>query len=75
MAKYEIKDGVASSQKERRRLGKDGTRTVLCYRIETLKPIAQMKEAELKELLKSIYLKKRNYLCKMLVNEFGAYNV
>ncbi|MBQ2012480.1 MAG: PD-(D/E)XK nuclease family protein [Bacteroidaceae bacterium] len=56
-------------------LGKDGTRTVLCYRIETPKPIAQMKEAELKELLKSIYLKKLNYLCRMLVNEFGAYNV
>ena len=32
-----------------------------------------MKEAELKELLKSIYLKKLNYLCRMLVNEFGAY--
>ena len=56
-------------------LGKDGTRTVLRYRIETPKPIAQMKEAELKELLESIYLKKLNYLCKMLVNEFGAYNV
>ena len=56
-------------------LGKDGTRTVLRYRIETPKPIAQMKEAELKELLKNIYLKKLNYLCKMLVNEFGAYNV
>ena len=56
-------------------LGKDGTKTVLCYRIETPKPIAQMKEAELKELLESIYLKKLNYLCRMLVNEFGAYNV
>ena len=57
-------------------LGKDGTRTVLRYRIETPKPIAQMKEAELKELLKSIYLNKlNNYLCRMLVNEFGAYNV
>jgi hypothetical protein len=53
-------------------LGKDGTRTVLRYRIETPKPIAQMKEAELKELLESIYLKKLNYLCRMLVNEFGA---
>ena len=31
-----------------------------------------MKEAELKELLESIYLKKLNYLCRMLVNEFGA---
>lgn len=49
--------------------------TVLRYRIETPKPIAQMKEAELKELLKSIYLKELNYLCRMLVNEFGAYNV
>ena len=56
-------------------LGKDGTRTVLRYRIETPKPIAQMKEAELKVLLESIYLKKLNCLCKMLVNEFGAYNV
>ena len=57
-------------------LGKDGTRTVLRYRIETPNPIAQMKEAELKELLKSIYLNKlNNYLCRMLVNEFGAYNV
>ena len=56
-------------------LGKDGTRTVLRYRIETPNPIAQMKEAELKELLESIYLKKLNYLCRMLVNEFGAYNV
>ena len=56
-------------------LGKDGTRTVLRYRIETPKPIAQMKEAELKELLENIYLKKLNYLCRMLVNEFGAYNV
>ena len=56
-------------------LGKDGTRTVLRYRIETPKPIAQMKEAELKELLESIYLKKLNYLCRMLVIEFGAYNV
>ena len=56
-------------------LGKDGTKTVLRYRLETPKPIAQMKEAELKELLESIYLKKLNYLCRMLVNEFGAYNV
>ena len=56
-------------------LGKDGTRTVLRYRIETPKPIAQMKEKELKELLESIYLKKLNCLCRMLVNEFGAYNV
>ena len=48
-------------------LGKDGTRTVLRYRIETPKPIAQMKEAELKELLESIYLKKLNYLCRMQV--------
>lgn len=56
-------------------LGKDGTKTVLRYRIETPKPIAQMKEAELKELLESIYLKKLNYLCRMLVIEFGAYNV
>lgn len=56
-------------------LGKDGTRTVLRYRIETPKPIAQMKEAELKVLLESIYLKKLNCLCRMLVNEFGAYNV
>ena len=56
-------------------LGKDGTRTVLRYRIETPNPIAQMKEAELKELLESIYLKKLNYLSRMLVNEFGAYNV
>ena len=56
-------------------LGKDGTRTVLRYRIETPKPIAQMKEKELKELLENIYLKKLNCLCRMLVNEFGAYNV
>jgi hypothetical protein len=56
-------------------LGKDGTRTVLRYRIETRKPIAQMKETELKELLESIYLKNLNYLCRMLINEFGAYNV
>ena len=53
-------------------LGKDGTRTVLRYRIETPKPIAQMKEKELTVLLESIYLKKLNYLCRMLVNEFGA---
>lgn len=56
-------------------LGKDGTKTVLCYRIKTPKPIAQMKEAKLKELLESIYLKELNYLCRMLVNEFAAYNV
>jgi hypothetical protein len=53
-------------------LGKDGTKTVLRYRIETPKPIAQMKEAELKELLENIYLKKLNYLCRMQVYEFGA---
>ena len=53
-------------------LGKDGTRTVLRYRIETPKPIAQMKEKELMVLLESIYLKKLNYLCRMLVNEFRA---
>ena len=56
-------------------LGKVGTKTVLRYRIETSKPIAQMKEAELKVLLESIYLKELNYLCRMLVNEFAAYNV
>ncbi len=56
-------------------LGKDGKKTVLRYRIKTSKPIAQMKEAELKVLLESIYLKELNYLCRMLVNEFAAYNV
>ena len=56
-------------------LGKDGKKTVLRYRIKTSKPIAQMKEAELKVLLESIYLKELNYLCCMLVNEFAAYNV
>lgn len=56
-------------------LGKDGTKTVLSYRIKTTQPIAQMKEAELKVLLESIYLKELNYLCRMLVNEFAAYNV
>ena len=56
-------------------LGKDGTKTVLSYRIKTSKPIAQMKEAELKVLLESIYLKELNYLCRMLVNEFATYNV
>ena len=54
-------------------LGKDGTRTVLRYRIETPKPIAQMKEAKLKELVKSIYLEELNDVCRMLVNEFGVY--
>ena len=56
-------------------LGKDCTKTVLRYKIKTAKPIAKMKETELKELLKSIYLKKLNYCCRMLVNEFGIYNV
>ena len=56
-------------------LGKDCTKTVLRYKIKTAKPIAQMKETELKEFLNSIYLKKLNYCCRMLVNEFGIYNV
>ena len=56
-------------------LVKDGKKTVLRYRIKTTKPIAQMKEAELKVLLESIYLKELNYLCRMLVIEFAAYNV
>lgn len=56
-------------------LGKDCTKTVLRYKIITAKPIAKMKETELKDLLKSIYLEKLNYCCRMLVNEFGAYNV
>ena len=34
-----------------------------------------MKERELEELLKTIYLKKLNYCCRMLVDEFGAYSV
>jgi hypothetical protein len=54
-------------------LGKECTKTVLRYKIKTDKPIAKMKETELKELLKSIYLKKLNYCCRMLVNEFGVY--
>lgn len=54
-------------------LGKDDTRTVLRYKIKTPKPIAQMKEAKLKELLKSIYLEELNDVCRMLVNEFGVY--
>ena len=54
-------------------LGKDCTKTVLRYKVKTAKPIAQMKETELKELLKSIYLEKLNYCCRMLVNEFGVY--
>ena len=54
-------------------LGKDCTKTVLRYKIKTAKPIAQMKETELKVLLKSIYLEKLNYCCRMLVNEFGVY--
>ena len=53
-------------------LGKNCTKTVLQYKIRTDKPIAQMKEAELKDLLKSIYLKELNYLCNMLVNKFGG---
>ena len=53
--------------------GKDCTKTVLRYKVKTAKPIAQMKETELKELLKSIYLEKLNYCCRMLVNEFGVY--
>ena len=56
-------------------LGKDCTKTVLRYKIKTAKPIAKMKETKLKDLLKSIYLKELNYLCRMLVNEFGVYNV
>ena len=56
-------------------LGKDCTKTVLRYKVKTAKPIAQMKETELKEFLNSIYLKKLNYCCRMLVNEFGIYNV
>ena len=56
-------------------LGKNCTKTLLQYKIRTAKPIAQMKEAELKDLLESIYLKELNYLCKMLINEFGAYKV
>jgi hypothetical protein len=54
-------------------LEKDCTKTVLRYKVKTAKPIAQMKETELKELLKSIYLEKLNYCCRMLVNEFGVY--
>ena len=54
-------------------LGKDDTRIVLRYKIKTPKPIAQMKEAKLKELLKSIYLEELNDVCRMLVNEFGVY--
>lgn len=56
-------------------LGKECTKTVLRYKIKTAKPIAQMKETELKELLKSIYLENLNYCCRMQVNEFGVYNV
>ena len=56
-------------------LGKVCTKTVLRYKVKTAKPIAQMKETELKEFLNSIYLKKLNYCCRMLVNEFGIYNV
>lgn len=56
-------------------LGKNCTKTVLQYKIRTAKPIAQMKDAELKDLLKSIYSEKLNYLCRMLVNEFGTYKV
>ena len=56
-------------------LGKECTKTVLRYKVKTAKPIAQMKETELKELLNSIYLEKLNYCCRMLVNEFGVYNV
>ena len=48
-------------------LGKECTKTVLRYKIKTAKPIAKMKETELKELLNSIYLEKLNYCCKMLV--------
>ena len=56
-------------------LGKECSKTVLRYKIITAKPIAKMKETELKELLKSIYLEELNYCCRMLVNEFGVYNV
>lgn len=56
-------------------LGKNGTKIVLSYKVKTIKPIAQMKERELEELLKTIYLKKLNYCCRMLVYEFGAYSV
>ena len=56
------------------KLGKNCTKTVLQYKIIT-KPIAQMKEAELKDLLRRIYLEELNYCCSMLVNEFGAYKV
>lgn len=54
-------------------LGKECTKTVLRYKIKTAKPIAKMKETELKELLKSIYLEKLYYCCRMLVNEFDVY--
>ncbi|MBE6297227.1 MAG: hypothetical protein E7088_01870 [Bacteroidales bacterium] len=54
-------------------LGKDCTKRVLRYKIKTAKPIAQMKDTELKKLLKSIYLEKLNYCCRMLVNEYGNY--
>ena len=54
-------------------LGKDCTKTVLRYKVKTTKPIAQLKETELKEFLNSIYLEKLNYCCRMLVNEFGVY--
>ena len=54
-------------------LGKDCTKTVLRYKIKTAKPIAQMKDTELKELLKSIYLKKLNYCCRMMVEKYGNY--
>ena len=54
-------------------LGKECSKTVLRYKIITAKPIAKMKETELKELLKSIYLEKLYYCCRMLVNEFDVY--
>lgn len=54
-------------------LGKECSKTVLRYKIITAKPIAKMKETELKELLKSIYLEELNYCCRMLVNEFDVY--
>lgn len=54
-------------------LGKECTKTVLRYKVKTAKPIAKMKETELKELLNSIYLEKLNYCCRMLINEFGVY--
>ena len=54
-------------------LGKDCTKTVLRYNIKTAKPIAQMKDTELKKLLKSIYLEKLNYCCSMLVEKYGNY--